>query len=140
MLRILGLSAALLAMGCGGGDEVPNAGCGGGVDASPAKEATAAPTPVCEAGKVEACPCAGTPEPGTQVCADDGSKWGECACPDPVETSPAELCLGNLTDADTIASKFRCQAPKLKQRQGCPKLTITNGTCEALSTFFCCVE
>jgi len=48
--------------------------------------------PVCEAGKVVECPCAGGGK-GVQTCDDDGSKWGECTgCP---ETD------GDMSEQDT---------------------------------------
>jgi len=61
------------------------AGCGG--DDTPSapwisyKQVIVSPPPappVCEAGRVATCPCAGGAGGGAQTCAADGSSWGAC--------------------------------------------------------------
>jgi len=42
--------------------------------------------PICEPGKTAACVCAGAAD-GSQVCADDGLKWGECECDSACDTN-----------------------------------------------------
>lgn len=138
MLRILGFGVALLAVGCGGGDEVPNPGCGGeSVGASAAKDPTPVTTPVCEAGKVAACPCAGTAVQGTQACADDGSKWEACSCPDPV-SSPMQEC-SNVMDQSGLNGADRCGSGQVMYHT-CSKAIVDRGIC-SIKTFgvsFCC--
>lgn len=76
MLRRLSVVVALLAAGCGDDGK-----CDAG---APAATSDA----ICEAGKSEACACEdGTM--GAQTCADDGAKWGACACSPPAGAGAA---------------------------------------------------
>jgi hypothetical protein len=88
MPRILALLFALLA--CSGED--------------PAAD------PVCEAGRVEPCPCSGAAD-GVQACASDGSKWGTCECEEPrdectidedCESEDAPYCLRGACSPTTV--------------------------------------
>lgn len=117
MVRRFLLVAGLLAVGCG--------------DDGEAGEKTA---PVCEAGKVAECPCAGSPEMGVQTCAGDGSKWGACEmCPS--QDTPQALCVGPLVDDDLV-----CKSVERPQRwASCAQTLVESGKCISISFgYFCC--
>lgn len=68
-------AVVLAAVGCGGNDQ--GLTLGPIVEVKQVTVPSPPPPPVCEAGRVVSCPCAGGAE-GTQVCAADGSAWGAC--------------------------------------------------------------
>lgn len=121
MLRVF-LVAALVLAGCGGG----------GDDQGPTEN----PDPVCEAGRVVSCPCADGEE-ATQVCADDGSKWGTCACAAPPAIDPSDQC-SLPQDQSTFMESERCPAKQIMYAK-CDRAVVTDGVCtEKPFGVFCC--
>jgi hypothetical protein len=58
------------------------------------------PESVCEAGRVVDCPCPGG-EQGVQACADDGSHWEACECPDDEWSSGTSSTHTTYTSGDS---------------------------------------
>jgi hypothetical protein len=95
---------------------------------------------VCEAGKVDSCPCMGG-DTGTQTCASDGSKWGACQCAtgDPMESDPSDACAGKQ-DQQSLISSDRCTAEGWVMYVACDQAILDAGVCTMNPTgvFYCC--
>ncbi len=139
-MKIGFLVVALFLVGCGGaeGDGSTDAQCATSGDAGAAADlARSAPgSAVCEAGRVAECPCAGG-ETGIQTCASNGSKWEACACPDPVMTTPQNLCTGNV-DVSAYEAAGECPKEKHFPWKSCASAITASGVCVPLAGFFCC--
>ena len=86
------MSAFIIFTACGGGDSSDD----GSTDGDNVSDGDDSAEPVCEAGKVIECPCAGGGQ-GVQTCAEDGSKWGECAGCSAVDGDEGD---GDVADGD----------------------------------------
>jgi hypothetical protein len=91
------VAAALAAGACNGqvgaGAPVSEDSGNESVDSAPATGTTA-----CVPGQQISCPCADAP-PAVQVCSEDGTRYGPCACSEPVDSGG-----GSSTDAPSDAS------------------------------------
>ncbi len=104
VLVVIALAATLLLGGCSGGD--------GGETGN---------DPVCSAGDVKSCPCAGVGDVlGTQTCASDGSSWGMCEGCD-IPCTPA--CADRECGVDPVCGES-C-GPECPDGEFCE-----NGQCE----------
>jgi len=97
------------------------------------------PAPVCEAGKVEACPCADA-EPATQTCKSDGSGWGACGCSmlTPEQRDPDVSC-----QSEQDPSQFdRACPPGKRMFIRCEQVIAQSGVCyyDTVVAMYCCSD
>jgi hypothetical protein len=102
--------------------------------------ADVADEPVCEAGKVEVCPCA-TGGEATQTCKSDGSGWSACQCAvvDQVASSPDVSCRTEVKPVDLESAADRCPTGK-RQFLLCDVPIVQSGICyrDDRLVMYCC--